>query len=189
MLRMDQVHVIADASVRRHKVLVEGQSVRRVAREMDLSRVTVRKYLQSSQPQRVETAPRPKPARDKVAPRIDQLLEEWQTRTTAKQRLTATRLHRQLLEEKFAVGITSVRSYLREKNRQRAEVFIPLLYQPGEVAQVDFFEVTVEEDGVARKAWRFLMRLMYSGYDFVWLYDRCDQTSLASAGGRLADRR
>jgi transposase len=172
---MDQVHVI------RHKVLVEGQSVRRVAKEMGLSRVTVRKRLQLAGPQRVETAPRSKPVRDKVAPRIDQLLEEWQTRTTAKQRITATRLHRQLLEEKFAVGITSVRSYLREKNRQRAEVFIPLLYQPGEVAQVDFFEVTVEEEGLTRKAWKFLMRLMYSGYDFVWLYDRCNQTSFLDA--------
>jgi hypothetical protein len=39
MLRMDQVHVI------RHKVLIEGQSIRRVAREMSLSRLTVRKYI------------------------------------------------------------------------------------------------------------------------------------------------
>ena len=46
MLRMDQVHVI------RHKVLIEGQSIRRVAREMGLSRLTVRKYLESSEPVR-----------------------------------------------------------------------------------------------------------------------------------------
>ena len=39
MLRMDQVHVI------RHKVLDEGQSMRQVARELGLSRNTVRKYL------------------------------------------------------------------------------------------------------------------------------------------------
>lgn len=44
MLRMDQVHVI------RHKVLIEGQSIRRVAREIGLSRLTVRKYLDSSEP-------------------------------------------------------------------------------------------------------------------------------------------
>ena len=39
MLKMDQVHVL------RHKVLKEGQSVRRVARELGLSRSTVTKYL------------------------------------------------------------------------------------------------------------------------------------------------
>ena len=42
-------------------------------------------------------------------------------RTTAKQRLTATRLHRQLREEGYEVGITTVRSYVREWKRQRQE--------------------------------------------------------------------
>ena len=46
MLRMDQVHVI------QHKVLVEGQSVRRVARELGLSRCTINKYLRQSEPVR-----------------------------------------------------------------------------------------------------------------------------------------
>jgi len=35
----------------------------------------------------------------------------------------------------------------------------------------------VDEAGIRRKAWQFLMRLMYSGRDFAWLYDRCDQLS------------
>jgi hypothetical protein len=42
---------------------------------------------------------------------------------------------------------------------------------------VDFFEVLVDLDGVRRKAWLFLMRLMYSGRDFAWIYERQDQTS------------
>jgi transposase len=40
MLKMDQVHVL------RHKVLNEGRSIRRVARELGLSRNTVAKYLE-----------------------------------------------------------------------------------------------------------------------------------------------
>ena len=84
---------------------------------------------------------------EKVAPRIDELLEEWGPRTTAKQRITGSRLHRQLVEEGYEVGVTTVRAYLREKRRQRAEVYIPLVHRPGEEAQVDFFEVTVEEGG------------------------------------------
>ncbi len=46
MLKMDQVHVL------RHKVLNEGQSIRRVARELGLSRNTVAKYLDQPEPVR-----------------------------------------------------------------------------------------------------------------------------------------
>jgi transposase len=172
---MDQVHVI------RHKVLVEGQSIRSVAKEMTISRNTVSKYLKLSEPKRIVSRPKPSPVTETVAPRIEELLEEWSGRTTPKQRITGTRIHRQLVEEGYQVGITTVRDYLRERRRQRAEVFVPLVHRPGEEAQVDFFEVTVEEGGELRKAWKFVMRLMYSGRDFVWLYDRCDQLSFLDA--------
>ena len=162
MLRMAQVHVI------RHKVLVEGLSIRQVAREMGISRNTVSKYLEEAEPIRSEWSRR-KPVLESVGPRIDQLLTEWRGRTTPKQRITGTRIHRQLREEGYNVGTTTVRTYLREKRRQTAEVYIPLVYRPGDMAQVDFFEVTVEEDETTHKAWKFLMRLMYSGRDFVWL--------------------
>jgi hypothetical protein len=95
-----------------------------------------------------------------------------------------TRIHRQLVEEGYRVGITTVRDYLREKRRRQAEVFIPLVHRPGEAAQVDFFEVTVEEGGQRRNAWKFVMRLMYSGRDFVRLYERCDQLSFLDANVR-----
>jgi transposase len=166
---MDQVHVI------RHEVLVEGQSIRRVVREMGVSRNTVRKYLGQSEPRRRELRPRGRPVWLRVAGRIEGLLEEWSGRTTAKQRVTGTRVHRQLVEEGFAVGITTVRRVLWERRRQRAEVYIPLVHRPGEEAQVDFFAVTVEEAGVQRQVWKLVVHLMYSGRDFAWLYDRCDQ--------------
>ena len=171
MLRMDQVHVI------RHKVLVEGKSIRQTAREMGVSRNTVRKYLKVSEPRRVEKVPRPRPVLEAVKPRLGEIIEEWSHRTTKKQRITATRLHRQLVEEGFRVGITTVKDYVREWKRQRAEVFIPLVHRPGE-AQVDFFDVTVEVGRERRRAWKFVLRLMFSGRDFVWLYDRADQVSL-----------
>ncbi len=52
---------------------------------------------------------------------------------------------------------------------------MPLVHRPGDEAQVDFFDVTVEVGGERRRAWQFLMRLMHSGRDFVRLYDRQDQ--------------
>ena len=175
MLRMDQVHVI------RHKVLVDGQSIRSVARQMGISRNTIRKYLTLSEPVRVVCQKKPSPTMETVAPRIEEILTEWREHTTTKQYITGTRVHRQLVEEGYEVGITTVRNYLREKRRSEAEVFVPLVHRPGDEAQVDFFEVTVEEGVVLRKAWKFVMRLMYSGRDFVRLYDRCDQLSFLDA--------
>ena len=175
MLRMDQVHVI------RHKVLVEGHSVRSVAREMGVGRNTVSKYLTVSEPGKAASRDKPSPVTEEVGPRIEGILDEWKPRTTHKQRITGTRGHRQLVEEGYEVGTTTVRDYLRERRRQKAEVFIPLVHRPGEESQVDFFEVTVEEDGEQRKAWKFVMRLMYSGRDYVRLYDHADQLSFLDA--------
>ncbi len=161
MLRMDQVHVI------RHKHYVEKMGIRRIAREMGLDRKTVRKYLEESEPVRKETVPRARPVMSVIGPRIDELLEEWRERTTKKQRVTSPRMHRQLLAEGYEVGERTVREYLAEKRREAAEVYVPLVHRPGDDAQVDFFEVSVEEDGVVRKAWKLLVRLMHSGRDFI----------------------
>ena len=171
MLKVDQVHVV------RHKVLVEGHSQRRVAKELGIARDTVRKYLTESIPIRKETQPRSRPVWDTVRARVETLLEESKHWTGGKQRLTATRLHELLVAEGQPVGVTLVKEAVAEWRRQRREVFVPLTYRPGDLAEVDFFEVLVDVDGTRRKAWLFLMRLMYSGRDFAWIYERQDQTS------------
>ena len=168
---MDQVHVI------RHKVLVEGISIRAVARDLGVSRNTVRKYLEESEPVRKCAIQRGKPVMEAAQERIEELLADWATRTTAKQRVTGTRVHRALTQEGHEVGLTTVRAVLRERRRLRSETYVPLVHYPGDEAQVDFFEVTVEIGGERRKAHMFLMRLMYSGRDFTWLYDHCDQVA------------
>jgi transposase len=168
---MDQVHVI------RHQVLVEGRSQRQVAKEFGISRLTVRKYVGEAAPRRKETAPRARPVWAAVQARVETLLVESARWTGGKQRLTATRLHALLVAEGRQVGVTVVKAAVAEWKRQRREVFVPLTYRPGDLAEVDFFEVLVDVDGTRRKAWLFLMRLMYSGRDFAWIYERQDQTS------------
>jgi transposase len=171
MLKVDQVHVV------RHKVLVEGRSKRRVAKEFGISRNTVRKYVELAAPARTEAAPRPRPVWDAVGPRFEVLLAESRQWTGGKQQLTATRLHELLLAEGYRVGVTLVKEAVAEWKRQRREVFVPLTYRPGDLAEVDFFEVLVDVAGTRRKAWMFLVRLMYSGRDFAWIYERQDQIS------------
>jgi transposase len=102
MLSRQTVHII------RHTVLVEGVRVQHVARQLGLSRTTVYTYLKVPEPRRVERTPRRHPVLDAASSRIDALLAEWQSRTTAKQRVTAARVHRQLLAEGYSISARSV---------------------------------------------------------------------------------
>jgi transposase len=126
---------------------------------------------------RKESAPRARLIWDKVSARVEALLAESAQWTAGKQQLTATRLHELLVGEGHHVGVALVKEAVAEWKRQRREVFVPLTYRPGDLAEVDFFEVLVDVDGTRRKAWLFLMRLMYSGRDFAWIYERQDQIS------------
>lgn len=172
MLGMDQAYVI------KYKQRHEGLSIRQIARDLGISRNTVRKYLDAvGEPQRQEAGPRPQPVLDAVRARIDELLLEWERRTTPKQRVTGTLVHQRLLAEGYQVGSTTVRAYLAEQRRERQEVHVPLPWRPGDAAQVDFFELTVEVGGERRKAWLFVLHLMYSGRDFAWLYERGNQVA------------
>jgi transposase len=157
MLRMDQVHVI------RHKVLRDGVSIRQVARELGqavirLVNIWTRRFRFFT-----HIAGASGPVWARVQSRLEELVAEWEPRTTAKQRLTGVRLYRALLEEGYQVGLTTIYQYLRERRRQRLEVYVPLVHRVGDEAQVEW-----------HKAWKFLLRLMYSGREFVWLNQRCD---------------
>ncbi len=166
---MDQVYVV------RHKVLVERRSVRRVAKELGISRNTVRRYVAGAKPGVRKEAPRPSPVKDRVRSRVEELLEDSKHWTGGKQWLTSVRLHEILVGEGHLVGERTVRALVSEWKRQRREVFVPLTYKPGDLAEVDFFEVLVDVMGKRQKAWMFLLRLMHSGRDFAWLYGRQDQ--------------
>lgn len=170
MLRVEHVHVI------RHKVLVEGMSIRAVARELRISRNTVKKYLEESEPRRREASSRPHPVRGQVESRAAELLSDPRL-TGGKQRWTAPRLREVLDDEGLHASERTIRRCMSEWRRRRAEVFVPLTYVPGDLAEVDFFEVLVGPPESRRKAVMFLMREMSGSVDFACLYDRQDQVS------------
>lgn len=171
MVGMGQIAII------RHLVNAEQQPIRAVARRLGLSRNTVRKYVREGRPAAVRTVGRRRPKMEVVGPRIEALLAEWSGRTTGKQRITGTRVHRALVAAGCEVGTTTVRTYLREKRRREAEVFVPLVHRAGEEAQVDFFEVAVDVGGERRTVHMLQFSLPCSDHDFAWLYEREDLPS------------
>jgi transposase len=142
---------------------------------MGIARNTVRRYLADTPPVGRQPTERKHPVTDAVRPRLHALLAEAPRWTGGKQRLTSMKLHEMLLAGGLQVSARMVRREVAEWRRQRQEVFVPLVYQPGDLAEVDFFEVLVDVSGQRQKAWMFLLRLMYSGRDFAWLYPRQDQ--------------
>lgn len=154
---------------------MEGGSRRSVALEMGISRNTVARYLRDDvcPGVRMVSKRRGCPAQEGIRDEVVKLLES--SRQTRKQRLTTPRIVELLAEQGVAAAPRTVDRVAAEWRRQRAEVFIPLDYPPGDLAEVDFFEVHVVVDGEERKAWMFVMRLMHSGRDFAWLYQWQDQ--------------
>ena len=168
---MEEVYVV------RHRHLVEGVPIRRLSREMGIPRNTIRRYLRGAEP----GVGKPRgiagaPVRDAVRPRAEAILADSKRWTGGKQRLTAARLHTMLVSEGHDAGYTVVKQIVREWKRRKQEVFVPLVYSAGDLAEVDFFEVLVDVAGERRKAHMFVMRLMHSQRDFAWLYPRQDQT-------------
>lgn len=165
-----------EVSVVRHKVMVEGMSVRKVARELGISRHTVTRYVDGAPAGVRRPVAHSSPVSESVRPRLEAILNESPRWTGGKQRLTGARMHELLCSEGLKVSPRQVRSMMAEHKRRRQEVFVPLVYHPGDLGEVDFFEVLVDLNGTRQKAWMFVMRLMHSGRDFAKLYPRQDQT-------------
>jgi len=156
----------------RHMVLVEGKSQRQVARATGHSRNTIKKMLVNAEVPRYEKKAR------RTAPILGpykELLATWveeDRNKVKKERRTAVRMHQLLKEQHGYTGAeSSLRAYvgkLRKKSRNK--VYVPLAYEPGETAQVDFGEGVVEMGGKPVKVQLFLMWLGYSGAVFVQAY-------------------
>ena len=148
----------------------DGMSARAAARYFGISRDSVRKMLSFSVPpgyRRKAEIKRPK--LDGFTEIIDACLAEDQGRNR-KQRHTAKRVLERLRDEHgFTGGYTIVKDYMRERDRRRREMFVPLSHPPGH-AQADFGEATVVIDGVEQKAHFFAFDLPHSDACYVRAY-------------------
>jgi transposase len=107
---------------------------------------------------------------------IDAWMEQDRGRPR-KQRHTATRIWQRLREEYgYAGSESAVRRYVAARKATReGEVFLPLVFDPGEEAQVDWGEAWAVIGGEECKVHLFCMRLAYSRASYVRAYERTVQ--------------
>ena len=156
----------------RHAYYNEDKSIREIARELHLSRQSVRKALASPAPvPYTQTLPRSAPKLGPFHTRIAALLDE-QAHQPRKQRYTAHRIYQILQQEGYTGSEARLRGYLGELKRTQhpPKTFLPLEFDPGQDAQADWGEaqVLLAERSVAVQL--FVMRLCYSRRTFAMAF-------------------
>lgn len=157
----------------RRMVLVEGKSVRQVAKETGRSRNTIPKMLENSDvPRYVLRVAKEAPVLGPFKELIDSWIAEDEKKAKKKRR-TARRMYDILRAEPYGYqgAESTLRRYVGQARRQaRHQVYVLLDYQPGEAAQLDFGEGEVIVAGRLVVAQLFLMWLGYSSATFMKAY-------------------
>jgi len=155
----------------RRAVVVEGLSQREASRRLGHSRKTVRKALKYSEPPGYRrSGERARPVIGPVRGIIDAWMEE-DKRAPRKQRHTRKQIWLRLKEEYgFEGGYDAVKRYVTKKRETGGEVYMPLAFDAGEEAQVDWGEAWAVVAGVMVKVFLFCVRLCYSRASYVRAY-------------------
>ena len=172
----------------RREHLVKGKSIKEIARDLRISRNTVRKILRSGGTAfsyEREVQPRPRLGRWKAD--LDRMLTE-NVGKAARERLTLIRLFEELRALGYAGGYDAVRRYARSWGRehasQTAAVFVPLSFAPGEAYQFDWSHEIVLMNGVTVTVKVAHLRLCHSRMMFVRAYPRETQEMVFDAHER-----
>ena len=162
----------------RRKVEIDGETQRDVAKELGHSRKTVAKALKLRIPPGYRLSkPRPMPVLDPFKHIIDAWIEQNKT-ARRKQRQKANRMYERLRDEYGFTGhYGTVQRYVKQAANRQKEVFMPLQFDPGEEAQVDWHEGWIFENGVERKYQFFVMKQCYSKATFVYPYEKANLES------------
>ena len=172
----------------RREHLVKGKSIREIARDLKMSRNTVRKVLRSGETSfsyEREVQPRPKLGRWREE--LDRLLAQ-NAGAAGRERLTLIRLFEELRALGYDGGYDSVRRYARVWSRrnsgQTAEAYVPLSFAPGEAYQFDWSHEVVLMGGVTVTVKVAHVRLCHSRMMFVRAYPRESQEMVFDAHER-----
>lgn len=167
----------------------EGLTVSAIARQLELDRKTVRKYIERG------LEPPAYGPRKPRSRRLEPFEPYLRQRIAAYPGLTGSRLLREIREHGYRGGYTAVTDFLREARPAPSPSFeVRFETPPGHQAQVDFAQFQVmftDEQNVVRIAWLFSLVLGYSRLiwaRFVMHQDlqtvlRCHLAAFAALGG------
>ncbi len=120
----------------------DGKSIRQTAKDLHLSRNTIRKAVRSQETTfKYERSIQPRPKLGPFLDSIEKRLKEDQ-KLPKRSRRTAQILFEELQAEGYPGAYDSVRRYVQSWRREQKvlseQVFIPLVFEPGEAFQFDW---------------------------------------------------
>ena len=177
----------------------EGDSERKIARDLKISRKTVKKYLQDhlraqaiseqdgntdvlqeyvSSPPTYDSSGRYK---RKLNQEIERLILEQVTDNDRKKREGLRKqikrkidIHEYLLKKGYQIGYTTVCNFIREQEVIAREAFIRQDHLPGEECEYDWGEVRLIIGGEQKRLYMAAFTAAYSNYRYGDLYSRQD---------------
>ena len=169
----------------RREFHVNRKPIKAIARDLGLSRNTVRKVLRSDETSfSYERETQPMPRLGRWREELDGLLAA-NAGKARKEKLTLIRIFEELRERGFEGGYDAVRRYAREWNRVRetalADAYVPLAFAPGEAFQFDWSHEVVLINGATTTIKVAHVRLCHSRMFFVRAYPRETQEMLFDA--------
>ena len=146
----------------------EGRSIRAIARELGISRNSVRKYLRSSEVPKAKPRP-PKPSK------LD-LYKEYLQHRMGEGLDNCVVLLRELKARGYTGGYTILKDYVQPfRLRHPPQATMRFETEPGEQAQVDWGQFSyLTPEGRRRSVWAFVMVLSWSRAIYVELVRRAN---------------
>lgn len=167
MIKMAQLEDI------RKMFFLEELSIREIARRTGHHRDTISKYLQLEVPEPPKytlTEQKPHPVLGSYIPIIQEFLRSDETKPR-KQKHTARRIFNRLIDEYgYDGGYSTITDYLRKIKKRSKEAFLPLEFQLGAHAEVDWGEAKFVLNGKETTAYLFVMKLGASRGFYVRAY-------------------
>jgi transposase len=167
---------------------VQGWSLKRICRELHVSRNTVRKILRSDETSfSYERERQPKP---KIGPWQDQLdgFLNGNRGKAAREQLTLIRIYEELCSLGYEGGYDAVRRYAKSwakaQGSAMSDAYVPLFFAPGEAYQFDWSHEIVLINGVTVTVKVAHVRLCHSRMMFVRAYPRETQEMVFDAHDR-----